>query len=38
MFTCTECENSYTPDIDGDAEERICYSCMEEEYNDNNNR
>ena len=29
MFTCIECENHYTPDIDGDAEERTCYNCLD---------
>ena len=29
MFTCIECQNSYTPDISGDAEERTCYDCMQ---------
>lgn len=26
-FTCIECENHYTPNVDGDAEERTCYNC-----------
>ena len=28
-FTCIECENHYTPDVDGDAEERTCYNCLD---------
>ena len=29
MFTCIECEKKYTPDIDGNAEERTCYDCLD---------
>ena len=28
MFTCIECEDKYIPDVNGDAEERLCYHCM----------
>ena len=31
MWTCCECEHKYTPDISGDAEERMCYNCLDEE-------
>jgi len=30
MWTCIECENEYTDGIDGDAEERMCYKCLDE--------
>ena len=28
MWTCIECENEYTDEIDGDAEERMCFECL----------
>ena len=31
MWTCIECENEYTHEIDGDAEERMCDSCINKE-------
>ncbi len=31
MFTCIECENKYSPDVDGSAEERTCYECINKE-------
>ena len=27
-WTCCKCEHKYTADIDGDAEERMCYDCL----------
>ena len=33
-FTCSECENHYTPDVDGDAEERMCFECLDGEPSD----
>ena len=27
-WTCLECENKYTNGIDGDAEERMCFKCL----------
>ena len=30
MFTCCECEHKYTPDVTGDAEERMCFECLDE--------
>jgi|TARA_R100000093_G_scaffold64621_1_gene35558 hypothetical protein len=30
-FTCIECENKYTPDKTGDAEERTCFECLNKE-------
>ena len=29
-FTCIECENHYTPNVDGDADERMCDNCLSE--------
>jgi hypothetical protein len=28
-FTCIECEDHYEPDINGDAEERMCFECLD---------
>jgi len=28
-FTCIECEDHYEPDLDGDAEERMCFECLD---------
>ena len=28
MWTCIECEFEYTADVDGDAEERMCFKCL----------
>ena len=28
MFTCIECKDNYIPNINGDAEERLCHHCM----------
>ena len=28
-WTCIECEFEYIADIDGDAEERMCYNCLD---------
>ena len=32
MWTCIECENEYTHEIDGDAEERMCFECLDTGY------
>lgn len=29
MWTCCQCEHKYKPDICGDAEERMCFECLE---------
>tara|TARA_Y100000401_G_scaffold108795_1_gene104381 strand:- start:169 stop:273 length:105 start_codon:yes stop_codon:yes gene_type:complete len=31
MFTCCQCECHYTPDVSGDAEERMCFECLDKE-------
>ena len=33
-FTCIECGDKYDPDVNGDAEERLCHHCLmnEDEY------
>ena len=31
-FTCIDCEFHFCPEIDGDAEERMCYECLENHY------
>ena len=28
-WTCCKCEHKYTADVDGDAEERMCYNCLD---------
>ena len=28
-WTCCKCEDKYTADVDGDAEERMCYNCLD---------
>ena len=33
-FTCCECEHKYTPDVTGDAEERMCFECLDGEPSD----
>ena len=27
-FTCIECEDKYIPNVNGDAEERMCHHCL----------
>ena len=29
-WTCIQCENEYTDEIDGDAEERMCDKCLDD--------
>ena len=29
-FTCCKCEDKYVADISGDADERLCYICLDE--------
>lgn len=29
MFTCCICECSYDHEVTGDADERMCYACLE---------
>ena len=33
-FTCIECGDKYIPNVNGDAEERLCHHCLmnEDEY------
>ena len=30
MWTCIKCEFKYTDESDGDAEERMCWKCLDE--------
>ena len=30
MWTCCQCEHKYKPNISGDAEERMCFECLDE--------
>ena len=29
IFTCCECEHHYEDGVTGDADERMCYACLE---------
>ena len=31
MWTCCQCEHKYEPDVSGDAEERMCFECLDKE-------
>ena len=33
-FVCCDCEEDYEPDFTGDAEERMCYNCLDGEPSD----
>jgi hypothetical protein len=34
-ITCCKCEHTFIDIVTGDADERMCYNCLDEEYEDN---